>query len=56
MDILLVSSFSLDGKSAVARVELGRRDQWKSIGSGEGREITVFSAVLRGVVVHKGAR
>ncbi|EPT03900.1 hypothetical protein FOMPIDRAFT_127752 [Fomitopsis schrenkii] len=56
MDILLVSSFSLDGKSAIARVELGRRDQWKSIGSGEGRELTVFSAVLRGVVVHKGAR
>ena len=56
MDILLVPSFSIDSKSAIARVELGRRDQWKSIGSGEGRELTVFSAVLRGVVVHKGVR
>ncbi|KZT72782.1 hypothetical protein DAEQUDRAFT_663249 [Daedalea quercina L-15889] len=56
MDIPLLSSFSLDSKRVVARVELGRRDQWKSTGSGEGRELTVFSAMLRGVVVHKGFR
>ncbi|KAH9937060.1 uncharacterized protein B0H18DRAFT_1081349 [Fomitopsis serialis] len=56
LDIPLLASFSLDGNRAVARVELGRRDQWKTIGSGEGRELTVYSAVLRGVVVHKGLR
>ncbi|EMD42159.1 hypothetical protein CERSUDRAFT_110697 [Gelatoporia subvermispora B] len=39
-----------------AQVELGRRDQWKTIGNGQGREVSVISALLRGVVVHKGLR
>ncbi|KAI0932035.1 hypothetical protein AcW1_000724 [Taiwanofungus camphoratus] len=56
LNIPLLSSFVVDTTRAVARVELGRRDQWKSIGSGEGRELSVLSALLRGVVVHKGVR
>lgn len=40
----------------VAYVEIGRNDQWRNLGSGQGRELSVVSASLRGVVVHSGLR
>lgn len=39
-----------------ANVELGRRDGWKSLGSGEGREVSVLSAALEGVLKYHGIR
>ncbi|KAK7059107.1 hypothetical protein VNI00_001732 [Paramarasmius palmivorus] len=39
-----------------AEVRLGRHDSWKSIGRGEGRELSVISAELRGAVAHHGIR
>ncbi|TFK56956.1 hypothetical protein OE88DRAFT_1803584 [Heliocybe sulcata] len=52
----LLSSYVSGTRNVLAKVELGRKDAWKSIGKGEGRELTVMSASLRGVVVHKGVR
>jgi len=40
----------------VAYVEVGRRDGWKSLGSGQGKEISVIAASVRGTVVHHGIR
>ncbi|KAI0076234.1 hypothetical protein K474DRAFT_1645251 [Panus rudis PR-1116 ss-1] len=56
LDIPLLTSYQPKVSSVNAYVELGRSDFWKSIGKGEGREISVSSALLRGVVVHKGIR
>lgn len=39
-----------------ARIDLGRRDGWKSLGSGEGRELSVWNAALRGAVRRHGIR
>jgi len=39
-----------------ARVELGRKDGWKSLGTGEGRELSVLSATLVGALKHHGIR
>lgn len=56
LTVHLLSGFALDTSRAIARVEVGRQDQWKGIGNGEGRELSVLSAVLRGTVVHQGVR
>ncbi|CAL1695534.1 unnamed protein product [Somion occarium] len=56
LKIPLLSNFQSSSSNVIARVELGRQDYWKSIGKGEGRELTVSSALLRGVVVNKGLR
>ncbi|KAJ7596883.1 hypothetical protein C8J56DRAFT_1158896 [Mycena floridula] len=39
-----------------ATVELGRKDGWRSLGNGQGRELSVLSAAIHGTVVHKGIR
>ncbi|KDQ63418.1 hypothetical protein JAAARDRAFT_65471 [Jaapia argillacea MUCL 33604] len=52
----LLSDYAPGVRRALARVELGRRDNWRTLGVGQGRELSVFSASLRGVVVHKGIR
>jgi len=56
MGIPLLSSYSLGVTNVVAHVELGRADQWRTLGSGQGRELSVLSGLLRGVVVHRGFR
>lgn len=56
LDIPLLSDFRSTSSNVLARVEIGRQDQWRSLGHGEGRELSVSSALLRGVVVHKGLR
>lgn len=49
-------NFEAGAGNVVAHVEIGRKDQWKALGTGEGRELSVFTAFLRGVVIHKGLR
>ncbi|KAI0788526.1 putative adipose-regulatory protein-domain-containing protein [Abortiporus biennis] len=56
LDIPLLSSFEVSSSSVIANIEVGRHDQWKGIGVGHGRELSVASAILRGVVVNKGLR
>ena len=40
----------------MAKVELGRRDGWKSLGEGHGRELSVLTATLRGNIRLEGLR
>jgi hypothetical protein len=41
---------------AVMSIELGRRDRWMSLGNGQGRELSVKNAELRGIIHHTGIR
>lgn len=56
MDIPLLSSFESGQSDVLAYIQFGRSDNWKSLGRGEGRELSVTSVQIRGVVVHKGFR
>ncbi|KAF8213194.1 hypothetical protein K438DRAFT_1081743 [Mycena galopus ATCC 62051] len=56
VQVPLLTSFAPGTKHVIANVEVGRRDNWKALGNGEGREISVITATLRGVVVHHGIR
>lgn len=40
----------------IAVVELGRKDAWKSLGGGGGREVSVLTAHIQGATVHHGIR
>jgi len=52
----MLESFEADSSSLSARVEIGRRDDWKLLGTGQGRELSVISASLRGLAVPHGIR
>jgi len=54
MTVPLLSSFVPGVSRVQAHLELGRKDGWKGIGSGQGREISVHSAFLRGDVRAEG--
>lgn len=56
LKVPLMDNFVSVSNSVVAKVDLGRRDGWKGIGRGEGRELSVYSATLRGVLRHRGIR
>ncbi|KII93792.1 hypothetical protein PLICRDRAFT_100856 [Plicaturopsis crispa FD-325 SS-3] len=56
VNIPLLSSYIPRNQGLVGRVELGRRDSWRTVGKGEGRELSVLSASLRGAVKHHGVR
>ncbi|KAF9015526.1 hypothetical protein BDQ17DRAFT_1341224 [Cyathus striatus] len=52
--IPLIPSFTPMMTKVLARVEIGRRDGWTSLGKGEGRELNVIYAQLRGVAIPRG--
>jgi hypothetical protein len=54
LDIPLVSQFVSGTSTVHARLELGRSDGWKGIGNGQGRELSVLDATLKGTVRPKG--
>ncbi|KAG0693318.1 putative adipose-regulatory protein-domain-containing protein [Suillus ampliporus] len=56
LDILFLESHAPGASRVIARVELGRRDGWRALGNGEGRELSVLSASLRGIVKRHGIR
>ncbi|KAG7450669.1 uncharacterized protein BT62DRAFT_927940 [Guyanagaster necrorhizus] len=56
IDIQLLHSYTFGTNYANAHVQLGRQDGWKTLGSGQGRELAVSDASLRGVLVHRGMR
>lgn len=56
LNIQMLSDIAIGTSRALARVELGRRDQWKTLGAGHARELAVLSGSLRGVVLHHGLR
>ncbi|KAF8481072.1 putative adipose-regulatory protein-domain-containing protein [Russula ochroleuca] len=56
LKVPLLSRYVSGASRVVARVELGRQDGWKSIGSGEGKELSVLTAFIRGTVRPQGVR
>jgi len=56
MNVPLLTSYAAGTTQVVAYLTLGRKDGWRSLGSGEGREISVLSASLRGEIRHHGVR
>ncbi|KAH7928494.1 hypothetical protein BV22DRAFT_1192743 [Leucogyrophana mollusca] len=56
LDVPLLVSYAAGVSRVIARVELGRRDGWRGLGNGEGRELSVLSASLRGAVKRHGIR
>ena len=56
IDIPLLSQFTFGTSIVNARLELGRSDGWRSIGTGQGRELSVLEATLEGIVRPKGIR
>ncbi|KAJ2919290.1 hypothetical protein MD484_g1146, partial [Candolleomyces efflorescens] len=56
IDVPLLSSFVAGTSSLSADIQLGRRDNWKNLGTGEGRELSVISASLQGIAVPHGIR
>jgi len=54
--IPLLSRYVSGANDVVARIELGRQDGWKSIGSGEGKELSVLTAFINGRVRPQGVR
>jgi len=56
LDVLFLESHVPGASRIIARVELGRRDGWRALGNGEGRELSVLSASLRGTVKRYGIR
>ncbi|KAH0838192.1 putative adipose-regulatory protein-domain-containing protein [Lanmaoa asiatica] len=56
LDVPLLSSYLPGTPKMNARIDLGRRDGWKSLGNGEGRELSVWNAALRGAIRRHGIR
>ncbi|KAJ7786159.1 putative adipose-regulatory protein-domain-containing protein [Mycena metata] len=56
VEVPLLTAYAAGVSHVVATVEVGRRDNWKSLGNEQGRELSVITASLRGVVVHHGIR
>ncbi|KAF9229132.1 hypothetical protein BS17DRAFT_689440 [Gyrodon lividus] len=56
LDVHLLASYAPGTTKVNARIDIGRRDEWKGLGSGEGRELSVWTASLRGVVRRHGIR
>ncbi|EIN14085.1 hypothetical protein PUNSTDRAFT_59363 [Punctularia strigosozonata HHB-11173 SS5] len=54
--IPLLDAYSASSRGIVARIEVGRKDEWRSVGAGQGREVSVISLSLRGALRHKGLR
>lgn len=56
LKVPLMDNIVTVSNSVMAKVGLGRRDGWKGIGRGEGRELSVYSATLRGALRYHGIR
>ncbi|CAK5264588.1 unnamed protein product [Mycena citricolor] len=52
----VLSSYAAGTSKLAVHIEVGRRDNWKTLGTGQGRELSVTSASLHGTVVHHGIR
>ena len=56
LDVLLLSSYVPGTSNMIARIDLGRRDGWKNLGTGQGREVSVWNAALKGALRLHGIR
>lgn len=56
IDIPMFSAFAPGAPHLLADVQVGRADNWRTVGDGAGRELSVVSASVRGLVVPHGVR
>ncbi|KAI0257668.1 putative adipose-regulatory protein-domain-containing protein, partial [Lactifluus subvellereus] len=56
LKIPLLSRYVCGASRVAAKIEIGRQDGWKSIGSGEGKELSVLTASIEGRVRPQGVR
>lgn len=56
MNVPLLESFVPTSSNLGATVQIGRADSWTTIGVGQGREVNIQFASLRGLVVPHGIR
>jgi len=56
MNLPLVTKLVTGREDIFVHIELGRNDGWRSLGFGEGRELSVYSAFLHGDVHPQGLR
>ncbi|KZP10541.1 hypothetical protein FIBSPDRAFT_801111 [Athelia psychrophila] len=56
LTVPLLTAFTPGTSQVVGRLELGRRDEWRNLGQGHGRELSVLSVSLRGVTKPEGLR
>ncbi|OCB88311.1 hypothetical protein A7U60_g4513 [Sanghuangporus baumii] len=56
LTVPLASSLITGVNRVKAHIELGRKDGWRSLGQGEGREVSVYTATLNGMVRSQGLR
>ncbi|KAK2461650.1 hypothetical protein APHAL10511_006113 [Amanita phalloides] len=56
LDVPLLKAYLPSASKLVANVKLGRKDGWTSLGRGEGREVSILEAHIRGATVHHGIR
>ena len=56
MNVPLLDSFVTSSSNLAATVQIGRADSWTTIGTGQGREVNIQFASLRGLAVPHGIR
>ncbi|KAG9314244.1 putative adipose-regulatory protein-domain-containing protein [Chiua virens] len=56
LNVPLLYSYLPATSALNARIDLGRKDGWKGVGEGVGRELSVWNAALKGVVRLHGIR
>ncbi|KAF8349761.1 putative adipose-regulatory protein-domain-containing protein [Amanita rubescens] len=56
LDVPLLKAYLPGTSKLIALVELGRQDAWKSLGGGEGREVSILAAHIQGAIVYHGIR
>lgn len=56
LHVPMLTSFIPGTSKVIASVEIGRRDGWTSIGNGQGRELSVSYAFVRGTAIPHGIR
>ncbi|KAL5495369.1 hypothetical protein ACEPAI_832 [Sanghuangporus weigelae] len=56
LTVPLASSLITGVSRVKAHIELGRKDGWRTLGQGEGREVSVYAASLNGMVRPQGLR
>ncbi|KAH9982359.1 hypothetical protein BGW80DRAFT_20533 [Lactifluus volemus] len=56
LKVPLLSRYQSHVSHVFAKIEIGRLDGWKSIGSGQGRELSVLTASIEGTVRPRGIR
>ncbi|EIM92147.1 uncharacterized protein STEHIDRAFT_47497 [Stereum hirsutum FP-91666 SS1] len=54
LEVELLTTYVTGTNHVVARVEIGRKDGWSSIGEGHGKELSILSALLVGKVRYRG--